>query len=96
LSGLHLIKLIITSDANPGWLQTDGLRNVNAEGHAVLYNGGSAFARWWDYGIREVAEKLRSEGGVSQETLDEFLSLYRDPAYWTTTIAFTAITAQRS
>jgi SAM-dependent methyltransferase len=80
----------------PGWLQADGLQNVNAEGHAILYNGGSTFAQWWDYGIREIADKLRSEGGVSQETLDEFFSLYRDPAYWTATIAFTATTAQRS
>jgi hypothetical protein len=39
---------------------------------------------------------LQSEGGVSRATLDEFFALYRDPTYWTTTIAFTATTAQRS
>jgi hypothetical protein len=32
---------------------------------------------------------------VSQATLDEFFALYRDPTYWTTTIAFTATTARR-
>jgi 2-polyprenyl-3-methyl-5-hydroxy-6-metoxy-1,4-benzoquinol methylase len=79
----------------PAWLQADGLLDINSEGHAILYNGGSAFAAWWDYGIREVAETLRSEGGVSQATLDEFFTLARDPAYWTTTIAFTATTARR-
>jgi hypothetical protein len=31
---------------------------------------------------------------VSKATLDEFFALYRDPAYWTTTIAFTATTAR--
>ena len=69
--------------------------NINSEGHVILYNGGSGFAEWWDYGILEVADKLQSEGGVSQATLDEFFALYRDPTYWTTTIAFAATTAQR-
>ncbi len=79
----------------PAWLQAEGLRDIYAEGHAILYNGGSAFAEWWDYGILEVADKLQSEGGVSKATLEEFFTLNRDPAYWTTTIAFTATTARR-
>jgi hypothetical protein len=77
-------------------VQAEGLLNISSEGHAILYNGRSEFAEWWDYGILEVADKLQSEGGVSRATLDEFFTLYRDPAYWTTTIAFTATTAQRS
>ena len=76
------------------WVQANGLLNVKSEGHAILYNGCSPFAEWWDYGILEGAEKLQSEGGVSRAALDEFFSLYRDPSYWTTTIAFTATTAQ--
>jgi SAM-dependent methyltransferase len=79
----------------PAWVQAEGLLNIKSEGHAILYNGRSAFAEWWDYGILEVADKLQSEGGVSRATLDEFFTLYRDPAYWTTTIAFTATAAQR-
>ncbi len=79
----------------PAWLQAEGLLNINSEGHASLYNGGSGFAAWWVYGIREVADKLQSEGGVSHATLDEFFAFYRNPTYWTTTIAFMATTAQR-
>jgi SAM-dependent methyltransferase len=79
----------------PAWLQVEGLVNINSEGHALLYNGSSAFADWWDYGIREVADKLQTEGCVSEATLQEFFTLYRDASYWTTTIAFTATTAQR-
>lgn len=78
----------------PGWVQADGLTDIQSEGHAILYNGGAPFAQWWDYGIREVADKLLSEGGVPQTTLDEFFALCRDPSYWTTTIAFTATTAR--
>ena len=76
-------------------MQAEGLLNINSEGHAILYNGRSEFAEWWDYGIVEVADELQSEGCVSRSTLDEFFKLYRDPA-WTTTIAFTSTTAQRS
>jgi 2-polyprenyl-3-methyl-5-hydroxy-6-metoxy-1,4-benzoquinol methylase len=78
----------------PAWVQAEGLLSVNSEGHAILYNGGSGFAEWWDYSIREVADKLQSEGSVSKATLNEFYTLYRDPTYWTTTIAFTATTGQ--
>ena len=79
----------------PRWVQTEGLINISSEGHAILYNGGSAFAQWWDSSIREVADRLRNEGGISEATLEEFYRLYRDPTYWTTTIAFTATIAQR-
>jgi SAM-dependent methyltransferase len=79
----------------PAWVQAEGLLDICSEGHAILYNGGSGFAQWWDYGIREVAEKLKSEGGVAQATLDEFFKLCGDPSYWTTTIAFTATTTRR-
>jgi 2-polyprenyl-3-methyl-5-hydroxy-6-metoxy-1,4-benzoquinol methylase len=79
----------------PAWAQAEGLLDISSEGHAILYNGGSGFAQWWDYGLREVANKLKSEGGVSQATLDEFFKLCGDPSYWTTTIAFTATIARR-
>ena len=79
----------------PAWLQAEAMLDINSEGHAIVYNGGSEFAEWWDYGIREIADKLQIEGGVSQATLDELFTLYRDPTYWTTTIAFAATTAQR-
>jgi hypothetical protein len=71
------------------------LQNIKSEGHAILYNGGSQFAEWWDYGLREIASKLQSEGGVPPAIPDELFALYRDPTYWTTTIAFTASIAQR-
>jgi len=80
----------------PVWLREEGLLDINAEGHAILYNGGSKFAQWWDLGIREIAEKLQSEGGIAPATLEKFFALYRDPTYWTTTIAFTATTARTS
>ena len=79
----------------PAWLQEEGLTDIGSEGHAILYNGGSEFAQWWDFGLREVAGQLKSEGGVSDAALDEFFTLARDPDYWTTTIAFTATTGRR-
>jgi hypothetical protein len=94
-AGLTAIRSIITSAAKfRRGCKPRGLLDISSEGHAILYNGGSGFAQWWDYGIREVADKLKSEGGVSQATLDEFFKLCADPSYWTTTIAFTATTAR--
>lgn len=79
----------------PAWAQEEGLADIASEGHAMLYNGGSDFAQWWELGLREVAGQLKSEGGVSDAALDEFFALARDPHYWTTTIAFTATTARK-
>lgn len=79
----------------PDWMQQEGLGGITSEGHTIYYNGGSDFARWWDYGLREVAAKLQSEGGVTAAVLDEFYALARDPEYWTMTIAFTASTGQK-
>lgn len=77
------------------WLQEEGMKNINCEGHAILYNGGSKFSQWWINSIDEVASALQSEGGVSKDTLEEFFTLYQNPDYWTATISFTAVTAQK-
>lgn len=79
----------------PAWMQAEALQEVTSEGHAMLYNGGSDFAQWWDLGLREVAPKLVSEGEVPPADLEEFYRLARDPSYWTTTIAFTATTGRK-
>jgi SAM-dependent methyltransferase len=77
------------------WLQEEGLENINAEGHAIVYNGSSEFANWWIYSVAEVSEQLQMEGRVTRQVLEEFFLKYHDSSYWTTTIAFTAVTAQR-
>lgn len=77
------------------WAQAEGMEAITAEGHTILYNGGSDFAQWWDFALTEVADKLTSEGGVPAAALSEFSALARDPDYWTMTIAFTVTTARK-
>ncbi len=77
------------------WLSDEKLLHIAAEGHTALYNGGSEYAQWWISGIAEVADALQKEGGITAETLDEFMQLYQDPTYWTMSISFTAVTAQK-
>ncbi len=72
-----------------------GMEAITAEGHTILYNGGSDFAQWWDFALTEVADKLTSEGGVPAAPCPEFSALARDPDYWTMTIAFTVTTARK-
>lgn len=80
----------------PAWLRDEGLLDLEAEGHTTLYNGGSPFARWWQLGIAEIADRLRDEGEIASTALDHFFRLYDDPDYWTMTIAFTAVTGRRT
>ena len=90
----HQIDYYVGRKVAP-WLATDGMTDVAAEGHTIVHNGGSEFAQWWISSIAEVADDLRNQAGVSEALLDEFYHLYRDPLYWTMSIAFTATTARR-
>ncbi len=76
-------------------LQGLGIGQLFAEGHTIVYPGGSDFAEWWRLGIGEVADLMLKEGATTRERLDHFFALNRDPAYWTMTIAFTATTGRR-
>lgn len=93
-AGGHGIDYFVGRMVAP-WMQQAGLADIRAEGHVQLYQGGSDFARWWDFSLREVAEKLTREGGVPATALDEFSALAQDPSYWSMTIAFTAATGRR-
>jgi len=53
-------------------LQDLGVEVTTSEGHAVQYNGGSAYARWWKLGIGEVAERMLADGTTTKERLDHF------------------------
>lgn len=76
-------------------MQELGIENIASEGHTIQYHGGSAFARWWQLGIGEVADRMLADGATSRERLDHFMSLYNNPSYWTQTIAFTAVSGHR-
>jgi SAM-dependent methyltransferase len=80
----------------PTWLAQEGMTELSAEGHTIVHNGGSEFAQWWIAGIAEVAGALQKEVGIPSVVMEEFYNLYRDPNYWTMSIAFTATTARRS
>jgi SAM-dependent methyltransferase len=72
-------------------LQELGIETIASEGHAIQYRGGSVYARWWQLGISEVAERLLDDGATTKGRLDQFFALNDDPNYWTQTIAFTAV-----
>lgn len=76
-------------------LQQLGCDYINVEGHTMQYQGGSEFAEWWRLAIAEIAQRMIGEGGPDKDALDEFFRLNQDPAYWTWTICFTAVTARR-
>jgi len=89
----HQIDYYVGRNVAP-WLAQEGMTDLSAEGHTIVYNGASEFAKWWIYSIAEVAEQFKKEAGVSSAVLDEFYRLYQDPNYWTMSIAFTATTGK--
>ena len=74
----------------PGWFDALGLEDIGGEGHSALFNGGSAWARYWMMSIRELAPRLLASGHVSNEMLEVFYARFEDAHYWTSVITFTA------
>jgi hypothetical protein len=74
----------------PAILSRLGLADVGATAETALYNGGSAWARYWQETVVELRPRLVASGKVDNRSIDAFLSQCADPAWWTQTIAFTA------
>jgi|SRR5215475_9655927 len=68
-----------------------GLERVGGAAETVIYNGTSSWADYWTQTIRELRQDLANSGKLSNEMMDTFLGYCADPAWWTQTIAFTAV-----
>ncbi len=80
----------------PAMLVTMGLSDVAATAEMVLYNGGSPWAEYWRETIVELRDELVGSGQFDESLIDAFLAHCADPAWWTQTIAFTAVQARRA
>ena len=78
----------------PGLLAGLGLIDIDATAETALYNGGSPWARYWRETVTELRQRLEQSGRLDGQTIDAFLRQCADPAWWTQTIAFTAVTGR--
>jgi SAM-dependent methyltransferase len=79
----------------PQLLADLGLERVTATAETALYNGGSAWAQYWQQTIIELRDRLTGSGEFDERSIDAFLTQCSDPTWWTQTIAFTAFHARR-
>jgi SAM-dependent methyltransferase len=75
----------------PALLARLGLREVRATAETALYNGGSAWAEYWRQTVTELRPRLVASGRLDDRSIDTFLARCAEPAWWTQTIAFTAV-----
>lgn len=78
----------------PGVLGSLGLESIEATAETALYNGGSPWALYWRQTINELRSRLVTSGKLEDALVDVFLAHCADPAWWTQTIAFTAVHAR--
>jgi SAM-dependent methyltransferase len=74
----------------PEMLSRLGLRDVTATAETAHYNGGSAWAVYWQETVTELRARLVASGKLDDRLIDAFLARCADPGWWTQTIAFTA------
>jgi SAM-dependent methyltransferase len=75
----------------PAMLSRLGLKDVGATAETALYNGGSLWAEYWRQTVIELRPRLIDSGKLDDRSIDTFLAQCADPAWWTQTIAFTAV-----
>jgi SAM-dependent methyltransferase len=75
----------------PAMLSRLGLKDVGATAETALYNGGSLWAVYWKQTVIELRPRLVASGKLDDRSIDTFLAQCADPAWWTQTIAFTAV-----
>lgn len=73
-----------------------GLERIEATAETALYNGGSRWALYWRETIVELRERLEASGELDGHSIETFLEHCSDPAWWTQTIAFTAVSGHVS
>jgi hypothetical protein len=75
----------------PEMLCRQGLADVAASAETPIYNGGSLWAAYWQQTITQLRPRLEDSGQMDCRVVDAFLARCADPAWWTQTIAFTAV-----
>ena len=78
----------------PAALAGLGMREIDATAETALYNGGSPWAEYWRQTVVELRGRLVASGDLDDRSIDAFLAHCADPAWWTQTIAFTAVAAR--
>jgi 2-polyprenyl-3-methyl-5-hydroxy-6-metoxy-1,4-benzoquinol methylase len=68
-----------------------GLEKIGGTAETAIYNGNSLWADYWTQTIRELRHDLISSGELNNALVDTFLGYCADSAWWTQTIAFTAV-----
>jgi SAM-dependent methyltransferase len=75
----------------PAMLSRLRLDRVGATAETALYRGGSLWAQYWRQTVFELRPRLTASGHLDDGSIDAFLAHCADPAWWTQTIAFTAV-----
>jgi len=68
-----------------------GLERIGGTAETAIYNGTSLWADYWTQTVKELREDLIGSGKFNDTLVDTFLGHCADPAWWTQTIAFTAV-----
>jgi 2-polyprenyl-3-methyl-5-hydroxy-6-metoxy-1,4-benzoquinol methylase len=68
-----------------------GLERIGGTAETAIYNGTSLWADYWTQTVTELREELMGSGKLNNALVETFLGHCADPAWWTQTIAFTAV-----
>jgi hypothetical protein len=68
-----------------------GIEKIGGTAETAIYNGTSLWADYWTQTVKELRQDLTRSDKLNNALIDTLLGCCADPAWWTQTIAFTAV-----
>lgn len=72
-----------------------GMSEIEVHGETILFQGGSAAARYWTLTFEELREPILSSGLIAPTLWNETLAQFDNPGFWTWQNSFVATSARK-
>ncbi|MEM9592407.1 MAG: methyltransferase [Pseudomonadota bacterium] len=76
-------------------LSAAGMTTIDVHGETILFQGGSAYARFWLLTFEELRDPILSSGLITKALWNETMALFEDPAFWTWQNSFVVTRAKK-
>jgi hypothetical protein len=71
------------------------MTEIDVHGETIMFQGGSAYARYWTLTFEELREQILASGLITRALWKETMALFDNPSFWTWQNSFVATSARK-
>lgn len=72
-----------------------GMTDIDVHGETIMFQGGSAYARYWTLTFEELRGPILTSGLITPALWQEVMALFEKPSFWTWQNCFVATSARK-